>query len=311
MCVMCHRHEVYTVEKSIEFSTPDVAEASERLANRPIKSVVGTVVGNAEEAVIEEPAAAPTLIQFGPGAVAEQVEKKKYVVSLQWKQQHDQLQAEINFLAAGNEALQAENARRKVEVSTMSSQITSLSTQQVALQLANSQLASEKDTQVKQLEAFKKLHESTMHDQLTLQCLHEQLSSEYDGLVAEKEMLKTHARDLKIENRDLKETNTACDKRIAELTSEIEMTKRGIVNLTNLRAEHSKLKDDFRILFTSNERMKQEYKNIQESYRNIRSENGRLKLQNTEMTGELNNRVDQITGMEIEFNKTTQRCEVS
>lgn len=104
--------------------------------------------------------------------------KGKVIVNLELKDPYVQLKADMDVLQATNETLQEESARQKVEVSTLQSQITSLNTQHVALQVANSQLAAEKDAFVKQLEAVKTQNSSLHHDQVTLQCLHEQLSSE-------------------------------------------------------------------------------------------------------------------------------------
>lgn len=227
------------------------------------------------------------------------------------KEQLDHLHLDYTALHETNETLQAENARRKVEVSTMGSQISSLNNQQVALQLANSQLAAEKDCLVKKLDGLRVQHDATLQDQVTLQCLHEQLSSEYDALNKEKEILKITIRDLKLEMRSLKERSISDEKTIEELRLELETLKKGSVSLTNLRAEHSKLKDDFRNLFTTSERLKQEYKNIQDQYRLIRAENSRLKIQSTEQSGEMNNRLDHMTALEIDLTKTKQQCEVN
>ena len=195
-------------------------------------------------------------------------------------------------------------------MSTLGSQITSLNNQQIALQLANSQLGVEKDCLIKRLEGVKNQHDSTLQDQVTLQCLHEQLSSEYDALNKEKEILKITIRDQKVDNRNLKENHMSEEKIIEELKLELDAMKKGSISLSNLRAEHSKLKDDFRNLFTTSERLKHEYKNIQDQYRIIRTENSRLKLQNTEQSGEINNRMDNVTGLEIELTKVKQQCEV-
>ena len=227
------------------------------------------------------------------------------------KEQLDHLQIDYSALQETNETLQAENARKKVEVSTMGSQISSLNNQQVALQLANSQLAAEKNCLVKKLDGLRVQHDATLQDQVTLQCLHEQLSSEYDALNKEKEILKITIRDLKLEMRSLKERSMSDEKTIEELRMELETLKKGSTSLTNLRAEHSKLKDDFRNLFTTSERLKHEYKNIQDQYRIIRAENSRLKIQSTEQSGEMNNRLDHMTALEIDLTKTKQQCEVS
>lgn len=261
MCVLCHRQEIFTVEKNIEFSNSEILSQTE--------DVVSTVTA-------------------------------------QWKEQCDQLISENFNLLQTNEILQAESARSKVDVSTLGSQITSLNTQHIALQLANSQLAAEKDVSVKQLEIVRQQHESLLHDQVTLQCLHDQLSSEYESLNKEKETIKLALRDSRVENRDYKEREINLKKLIDELKEEIDLMKKGSGNLSILRAEHSKLTDDFRSLFSTHERFKTEYKNVQEKYRASRKEIGQFKLQTTELTGELSNRVEQTTSLEIEMSKTQQ-----
>lgn len=261
MCVLCHRQEIFTVEKQIEFSNAEILSQTE--------DVVSTVTA-------------------------------------QWKEQCDQLISENLNLQQVNETLQGENARSKVDVSTLGSQITSLNTQHIALQLANSQLAAEKDVSVKQLEVVRQQQDSLLHDQVTLQCLHDQLSSEYESLNKEKETIKLSLRDSRVENRDYRERETNLKKLIEDLKEEIEGMKKGSGNLSILRAEHSKLTDDFRSLFSTHERFKTEYKNVQEKYRASRKEIGQFKLQNTELTGELSNRVEQTTSLEIEMSKTQQ-----
>jgi hypothetical protein len=232
-------------------------------------------------------------------------------IKKQLKEQLEHSQLETSTLRESNEALQAENARKKVEVSTLSSQISSLNNQQVTLQLANSQLAAEKECLIKKIDGIKSQHDTTLQDQITLQCLHEQLSSDYDALSKEKEILKITVRDLKLEMRNLKENAISDEKIIDELRSELDLLKKGSENLITLRGEHSKLKDDFRNLFTTSERLKHEYKNIQEQYRLIRAENSKLKLQTTEQSGEMNNRVEQTNTLEIELTKIKQQNEVS
>lgn len=227
------------------------------------------------------------------------------------REQLEHLQLEHESVKESNETLQAENARKKVEVSTMGSQITSLNNQQVALQLANAQLANEKDRLLKTLDGIKNQHDITSKDQITLRCLHEQLSSDYDVLNKEKEILKIQIRDLKLEMRNLKEKAMADEKTIDELRSELELLKKNSESLVSLRAEHSKLKEDFRHLFTTNDRIKHEYKSIQEQYRIARAENSRLKLQTTEQSGEMNNHMDNVKEMEIELIKVKQENEVS
>lgn len=231
-------------------------------------------------------------------------------VSAQWKEQCDQLAASNAELQTANEALQSENARQKVDVSTLGSQITSLNTQHIALQLANSQLASEKDVLVKLLDSLKEKHESLLNDQVTLQTLHEQLSLEYESLNREKELVKASMRDIRIENRDFRERETVYKEQIDDLQNSISTKNKENETFNTLRTEHSKLKDDFRSLFTTSDRLKTDYRSMQEQYKILRSENARLNLQNTELTGDLSLRNDQTKTLEIELTKVTNRCEM-
>lgn len=269
MCVLCHKQEIFTVEKNFEISGSS-----------------------------------------GEHDLMNQTEEVLSQVSAQWRLQCDQLNAELNELRSNSETLQSENARQKVDVSTLISQITSLNTQHIALQMANSQLASEKDVLVKNLNTIKVEHSDLLHDQITLQCLHEQLNAEYESLSHDREVLKSSLRDTRVENRDLKESEITLQQRVEELQTQINTMKKENENLGNLRAEHSKLKDDFRNLFSTNERLKSEYKNIQVQYKIIRTENGQLLLQNTKVTDELNTQTEQVKSLEIEFTKCAQRCEM-
>merc|ERR1712013_795457 len=80
--------------------------------------------------------------------------------------------------------------------------------------------------------------------------------------------------------------------------------------LANLRSEHSRLKDDFRSLFTANERMKTEYCNLQTDYKSLKTENNQLKLRHTELQGKLGDAREQCTALDVENTKVTNRCEV-
>ena len=55
--------------------------------------------------------------------------------------------------------------------------------------------------------------------------------------------------------------------------------------LSNLRSEHARLKDDFRSLFTSNDRIKTEYCNLQSDYKTLKTTHNQLKLAQTELKG--------------------------
>ncbi|ALC42932.1 Girdin [Drosophila busckii] len=269
MCVLCHRQEIFTVEKNIELSSccPEILTPK---------------TPSAQELRFEHK------VRLSPARDT----------------------AEVTRLQDTNNQLQTENARLSVDVSALGSQITSLNTQHVALQLANSQLAAEKDTLLKDIDALQQEHKNALQDQVTLQCLHDQLSAEYESLNKDKEQLKGAVRDLRQETRDARETIQAQQQRIEELTAKVNGMKSCQEDLGILRTEHSKLTDDFRNLFATSDRFKNEYKNIQEQYKMIRVEHSSLKLQNTELTGELNTKTDQVRLLQVEYSKVQQRCEM-
>ena len=80
--------------------------------------------------------------------------------------------------------------------------------------------------------------------------------------------------------------------------------------LANLRSEHARLKDDFRSLFTANERVKNEYCNLQTEYKALKTSYNQQKLQQTELKGELGDVKDQMTIIDVEHTKALNRCEV-
>lgn len=260
ICVLCHRKEVFTVERNIELSSG---------------------VDDIETAEVAKLSEANT-----------------------------QLSALNVALQSTNDQLHAENARFKVDVATLGSQITSLNTQHVALQLANSQLAADKDVLLKENESLKQEHKNLIHDQVTLQCLHDQLSAEYESLNKGREQLKVVIRDLRNETRDLREHIVSLETQIDDLKQQNQSMKSCAEDLAILRTEHSKLTEDFRNLFATSDRFKNEYKNIQEQYKMIRMENSKLKLQNNELSGDLTSKNDQMKILEIQYAKSAQRCEV-
>lgn len=225
--------------------------------------------------------------------------------------QCEQLSGELSMLKTSYQACQADNAKLQVAVSTLTSQNGSLDSQKLTLQLANSQLAAEKEELTKQLDSLKSIYDNVIHDQHSLQSLHEQLNSEYESLLKERDVLKNLIRDLKLENREMKEESVLFEKKITELVEERDVLKIESRNLSNLRKEHSKLKEDFRNLFSASDRLKNEYRHLQDEYKNTRTEASQLKLRNTEMSGKLSTKTDVINGLELEHNKIEQRCEVS
>lgn len=231
-------------------------------------------------------------------------------ISAEWNLQCEKLVAEVGNLQQINDSLQNENAKMQVEISTLTSQVNSLTTQQTALQLANSQLVAEKEEMAKQQKLQSSEHDTLLCDQTTLRALHEQLNSEYEEIKKEQNQVKKNNRDLRSEIRTLKESNATLEKKIASIDLEKDALKNESKSLGNLRAEHSKLKDDFRNLFTASERLKTEYRALQEEYKTLRAESGKLRLGNTEMQGELSSRSDLVAGLQLDNAKLQQKCDM-
>ncbi|XP_053956841.1 girdin isoform X2 [Anastrepha ludens] len=273
ICVLCHRKEIYTVEKNIELSS----------------SIEPQELSFEHKVTLSSPTSRQDRMEM-----------------LRLREANTNLSACYATLQTANIQLEAEKARLDVDVVTLGSQISSLNTQLVALQVANSQLASEKDLLLKQSESVKQQNQNVQHDLMALRTLHDQLSTEYESLATGKEQLKLLLRDSRNETRELREHILGLEKRIVELTKENVVMKAYEDDLAILRTEHSKLTDDFRNLF----RFKNEYKNIQEQYKMIRSDNSKLKKQNTELLRELDVKSDQIKTMENDAAYYSQQCEV-
>lgn len=211
---------------------------------------------------------------------------------------------------SSNQTSSLNNAKLQVNIITLQSQISSLTSQHTALQLANSQLAAEKEEARKEVNKLKSARQQLIEDQKILQTLHEQLNAEYDTLSKEREMLKINLKDLRAEKRCLQEKYTL----LKTTCSALEMDKENLLqdskSLVNLRTEHSKLKDDFRKLFQANEKLKTEYSTLQEEYKRVRSEAGKLKVTVTELQGELATNNEKITALELEISKLSNRCEM-
>ena len=90
-------------------------------------------------------------------------------------------------------------------------------------------------------------------DQTRLQRLNDQLQSDYDRLINESDELKNNERTLRLEISKLKdnaETFSQGQDDIIKAKEAIDMERENLKmdkkTLTNLRSEHSRLKDDFR-----------------------------------------------------------------
>ncbi|XP_012350202.1 LOW QUALITY PROTEIN: protein Daple [Apis florea] len=230
------------------------------------------------------------------------------VESLKKEQEH--LNMKLVTAQTASESFLSENAKLQVQITTLQSQNNSLTAQHTALQLANSQLVAEKEELLKERSAQQQAHTQLLHDQVTLQSLHEQLNNEYENLFHEHDALKSNLRDVKNEIRMLRESYEGLKARNKILQTEKESLVSDAKSLNNLRGEHSKLKDDFRNLYTATEKLKMEYRNLQEDYRKNKIETNRLSLKLTEMQGELSSRDERCSNLEFQINTLNQRCEM-
>lgn len=225
------------------------------------------------------------------------------------KKELEHLQIKASMSETAMEHLLSDNAKLQVHITTLQSQSNSLTAQHTALQLANSQLVAEKEELLKERNAQQNVYSALLHDQNTLQSLHEQLNNEYENLRRERDALKSNLRDVKNETRTLRETCERLEARSETLQSEREALINNTKSLNNLRGEHSKLKDDFRNLYTASERLKAEYRNLQDDYRKNKIEMNRLSLKQTEMQGELSVKDEQCSDLKLEVNSLHERCD--
>ncbi|KAJ8968002.1 hypothetical protein NQ314_002536 [Rhamnusium bicolor] len=169
-----------------------------------------------------------------------------------------------------------------------------------SLQSLNDGLQNENATLKVDVSTLKSQVNSLQTQQTALQLANSQLVAEKDEI----------ARDLRSEVRTLKETNNTLESKVLNMELEKDSLRTDARSLGNLRAEHSKLKDDFRNLFTASERLKQEYRAVQEELKSVRTESRNLRLGQTEMQGELNSRSDRMASLQLENAKLQQKCDM-
>ncbi|XP_073971120.1 uncharacterized protein isoform X2 [Rhodnius prolixus] len=213
--------------------------------------------------------------------------------------------------------LAGENARLEVELATLQSQVTSLTSQHTAQKLANSQLVAEKDELCKNHENLREQHQQLLVDQLTLQRIHEQLSAQYETICKERESLRGELKKTRTETRTsneaiekLEATIEAKQAQIQEITGELDKVSGDSVCLTNLRREHSKLKEDFRNLFTASDKLKVEFRTSQEENKTLKNEVRKLSLALTELQGKMSTLTDNKTHLEVHLSKLNNEVEI-
>lgn len=178
------------------------------------------------------------------------------------------------------------------EITALKAQLKSFKTKKLSLKISNSQLIAEKDVFVKQLEITRNQNQSILQDQITLQCLHDQLSSDYESLNNEKDTIKKSLRDTRLEVRDYREREINFEKLIEDFKEELESLKKSSITHSILKNENSKLSEDFKCLFYTHEELKL---NLQNSFKITTNEIG---------TQNQIHKIQQEREMLIEVNKT-------
>ncbi|KAK3851153.1 hypothetical protein Pcinc_042174 [Petrolisthes cinctipes] len=216
-----------------------------------------------------------------------------------------------------NARLQGDNAKLQVENTTLQSQSASLIAQNSALQSTATQMHEEKDKARRSCDERGSRLSQLVGDHEALQRLHQQLTREYDQLTKEQNNLKSSHKTLRHDHKLLKDRQSdmsASEDELLKLREALEdemaKLKCDSTTLNNLRGEHSRLKDDFRSLFSANDKLRAEYKSLQGDYKAIKTENNTVKLRLTELNGELNDTRDQMGVLDVEVSKLTNKCQL-
>jgi len=213
--------------------------------------------------------------------------------------------------------LHEEMVNIQVENSTLQSQSSSLLSQINQLQITQGTLETSKRKAEEEEKRYKAERTDLLRDQAGLQKLHDQLQTDYDALLKEREaqkdverLLKTDLRKLQSMSLNLSEDQNSLIRAKEAIDLERENLRTDARTLANLRSEHARLKDDFRSLFTSNERIKSDYCTLQTDYKALKTSFNTQKLSQTEMKGELHESKSQMQALDVEHSKALNRCEV-
>ena len=227
------------------------------------------------------------------------------------------LSEEVKIYKKKLEKLQESLVDKQIENSTLTSQSSSLLAQINQLQNTQAMLEASKKKLEEAEKSWSTEREDLLKDQVGLQKLHDNLQHDYDSLMKEKDAQKEVEKQLRGELKKLKSMSMSLDEDQEKLLRakeaidmESERIRTDAKTLANLRSEHARLKDDFRSLFTSNDRIKTEYCNLQTDYKSLKSNYNQQKLSQTEMKGQLAEAKDQLQMLDVEHAKTLNRCEV-
>ncbi|XP_059468670.1 girdin [Neocloeon triangulifer] len=214
-------------------------------------------------------------------------------------------EAEIQAEVDANNKMQ-EIAELQVKISLLESQIASLLNQQTAQQLANTQLAAEKEELCHQLENQVAQNSQLAQDMANLQKIHETLSMEYEAARNERESTRS---ELKAAQKELK-VATAEINALKITNQDQELLRIEAKTLANLRAEHSKLKEDFRQLFSASERLKMEARSRDDELRRTRVELGTARINTRQLTTSLENEKEVNTRLSARLTRVDTKLQL-
>ncbi|CAB4070329.1 unnamed protein product [Lepeophtheirus salmonis] len=187
--------------------------------------------------------------------------------------------------------LTEDRASLQVENTTLNSQSAMLLNQINQLQSANTKLDTEREKWGKLRKVLNSDKESLIIDQERLQKLHE--IRRYQTITA----------SLDEDQNTLLRAKKAIDIDRENLRTDAR-------TLSNLRSEHARLKEDFRSLFTSNEKIKQDFCGLQTDYKTLKTLHNKLMLEHTAIRGENELINDKNVTLEIDNDKLINKCEV-
>eukprot|EP00096_Caligus_rogercresseyi_P012500 TRINITY_DN524_c2_g1_i2.p1 TRINITY_DN524_c2_g1~~TRINITY_DN524_c2_g1_i2.p1 ORF type:complete len:651 (-),score=188.86 TRINITY_DN524_c2_g1_i2:1125-3077(-) len=213
--------------------------------------------------------------------------------------------------------LTEDRASLQVENTTLNSQSAMLLNQINQLQSANIKLDYDREKWEKLKNELNHDKEALILDQERLQKLHDNLQLDYEKLCEEKKSQREVEKKMRKQilhyqnvTANLDEDQNALLKAKKAIDMDRESLRSDARTLSNLRSEHARLKEDFRSLFTSNEKIKQEFCGLQTEYKSLKTLHNKLMIDHTAIRGENELINDKSITLVIDNDKLTNKCEV-
>ncbi|XP_072318332.1 girdin [Eucyclogobius newberryi] len=206
------------------------------------------------------------------------------------------LQRQASVLQENHTALQTNNAKLQVEKSTLKSQGASLLAQNAQLQQQQQRTESERDAAIHEREELRSVHEQLLRDHERLAALHERQAMEYEALMGKHGCLKKAHRTLELENRTLQDRyNTLVLQR--NKLEELEKT------VKEEQVKISMEKEQHRTTAAECCRLRDEKDWLNQTYRQLLSDNELLTYEHKEVKGQLNEAKLEHTWLQADFSK--------